>query len=324
MRLSGMKRYIGIDIGGMSIKAGIVDGDGNIEKKLTRPTDPTKHYSLIVDDIFRLCASLLDSAGLAKADIEAVGMGSPGTVNSKLGIITFSGNLNFKNVNIVKEFAKHWDIRAAVNNDANCAALGEMRFGNAKGVKNLIFVTLGTGIGTGFIIDGKIFEGMRGEGAEGGHVRIRMNGEKCTCGERGCWEAYASASALLRMAGKEMLRHPESVMNEMARERGGLDGKVPFDAFRAGDATATRLIRRYIRYVAEGLVGLINIFRPEVVAIGGGVSNAGEEFVRMIEKVTAKHAFGSEFNKLPRIVRAGLGNDAGIVGAAAPVMDEYA
>lgn len=316
-----MRYYIGVDIGGMSIKAGVVDENGRILVKKSCVTRADESYEVIVKDIYDLCVSVTEAAGLKKEDVRAVGMGSPGTVNSAKGIISFAGNLNFRNVNIVKEFRKHWDIKTAVNNDANCAALGEARFGGEKFEKDAIFITLGTGIGTGFIIDGKIFEGNRGEGAEGGHICIKMGGEKCTCGERGCWEAYASATALLRQTERAMAKYPDSLMNKLAAEKGGVDGTVPFEAYKAGDKAAEKVVKTYVKYVATGLVTLINIFRPKLIAIGGGVSNAGDWFIKMIERATKKHVFGGKVNKMPKIVKASLGNDAGIVGAAAPVMD---
>lgn len=316
-----MKRYIGVDIGGMSIKAGVVDENGKIVAKKSCVTRASEPYEVIVDDIYKLCLAVIEEAGLTKEDIEAVGMGSPGTVDSARGVIGFAGNLNFRNVNIVKEFRKHWEVKTAVNNDANCAALGEARFGGEKPEKDAIVVTLGTGVGTGFIIDGKIFEGNRGEGAEGGHICIKMGGEKCTCGERGCWEAYASATALLRQTEKAMKKYPDSLMNKLAEEKGGVDGTVPFEAYKLGDKAAEKVVKNYVKYVSAGLVTLINIFRPKLIAIGGGVSNAGEEFIKMIERTTKKHVFGGKVNKMPKIVKATLGNDAGIVGAAAPVMD---
>ena len=315
-----MRYYIGVDIGGMSIKAGVVDDNGKIIKKKSCVTRANESYETIVGDIYGLCEAVTEEAGLKKEEITAVGMGSPGTVNSKEGIITFSGNLNFRNVNIVEEFRKHWDIETVVNNDANCAALGEARFGAEKNVTDAVFVTLGTGIGTGFIIDGKIFEGRRGEGAEGGHICIKMGGERCTCGERGCWEAYASATALLRQTERAMKKNPESVMNKIAEEKGCIDGTVPFEAYKQGDKTAEKVIKKYVKYIATGLVTLINIFRPQTVSIGGGVSNAGDWFIKMIERQTKRHVFGGKINKMPKIVKAVLGNDAGIVGAAAPVM----
>jgi glucokinase len=316
-----MSYYIGIDIGGMSIKAGVVDGSGRIIAKQCCVTRAAEPYTVIVGDIYALCEKVISSANLEKNDIAAVGIGCPGTVESAKGIITFAGNLNFRKVNIVKEFRKHWDIETRVSNDANCAALGEVKFGADKSVKNAIFITLGTGIGTGFIIDGKIFEGQNGAGAEGGHICIKMNGEKCTCGERGCWEAYASATALIRQTERAMKRHPESVMNQMAKDMGRISGTIAFKARAQGDRAGAKVVSDYVKYVAAGLVVLINIFRPEVVMIGGGVSNEGDYFIKMIERQVKRHVFGGKINKIPKIIKATLGNDAGIVGAAAPVME---
>lgn len=316
-----MLYYIGVDIGGMSIKAGIVTEEGAILAKKTCVTRADQSYEVIVEDIYRLCLAVTKEAGLSQSDISAVGIGCPGTVNSQKGIITFAANLNFKKVNIVREFRKHWNVRTVVNNDANCAALGEARFSGMKNAKDVLFITLGTGIGTGFIIDGKIFEGNKGEGAEGGHICIRMGGERCSCGEKGCWEAYASATALLRQTQNAMDKHPESLMHKLAAEKGGVNGTVPFEAYLAGDKAAATVIKNYVRYVATGLVLLINVFRPQVVFIGGGVSNAGDYFIKMIERQVRRHVFGGKINTIPQIRKAVLGNDAGIVGAAAPVMD---
>ena len=314
------KYYIGIDIGGMSIKAGVVDENGKILEKRSCVTRAKENYTVIVEDMYNLCKEVIEVCNLTETDIEAVGIGCPGTVDSKRGVITFAANLNFNNVDIISEFKKHWNVRCEVNNDANCAALGEAKFGEEKNVTDALFVTLGTGIGTGFIIDGKIFEGDCGAGAEGGHICIKMNGEKCSCGERGCWEAYASATALLRQTAKAAKAHPESIMNELIKEN-GLNGTVPFEAYKKGDKTATRVIKNYVKYIAAGIVTLVNVFRPKVVMIGGGVSNAGEYFIKMIEEEVAQHVFGGKVNKIPKTVKAVLGNDAGIVGAAAPVMD---
>ena len=316
-----MRYYIGVDIGGMSIKAGVVDENGKINSKLTCVTRAQESPEVIVEDIYNLCVAVTEKAGLKKEDIQAVGIGCPGTVNSQKGIITFAANLHFVKVNIVKEFQKHWAIKTVVNNDANCAALGEAKFSGLKNADDVLFITLGTGIGTGFIIGGKIFEGNKGEGAEGGHVCIKMGGERCSCGEKGCWEAYASATALLRQTKRAMEKHPESLMHTLAKEKGGVDGTVPFEAYLAGDKTATTVIKNYVRYIATGLVLLINVFRPQVVFIGGGVSNAGDYFIKMIERQVRRHVFGGKINTVPKIQKAVLGNDAGIVGAAAPVMD---
>lgn len=316
-----MRYYIGIDIGGMSIKAGIVDEKGNIIAKDTCVTRVEEGFSVIVADMYDLCKKIISIANLTKDDVCGVGIGCPGTVDSKKGIITFAANLNFKKVNIIKEFKKHWNVKVVVNNDANCAALGETKFGSGINYNSAVFVTLGTGVGTGFIIDGSIFEGERGEGAEGGHICIKMNGEKCSCGQKGCWEAYASASALIKQTKMAITKNPNSLLAQIAQEKGKVTGVVPFEAYKQGDKVAEKVIKKYAEYVAVGLVILINIFRPQIVMIGGGVSNAGEYFIDMIKKQVKKRVFGGKINKIPEIVKATLGNDAGIVGASAPVMD---
>ncbi len=313
--------YVGIDIGGMTIKAGLVNEKGEILAKTSCETRPERHYSLLVKDMYNMCGQLANEAKISLGDIKGIGMGSPGTVNSDKGVISYAANLNFKNVNIIKEFSTHTKIPCYVNNDANCAALGEAKFGVGKGAQNAILITLGTGVGTGFIVDGKILEGRGGAGAEGGHICIRMGGEKCTCGERGCWEAYASATALIRMTEKAMAKDPLSLMHKLAAENGRVSGRTAFMAYHAGDKSGEKVVMQYVKNVAAGVITLVNIFRPDIFMIGGGVSHEGDYFIKMIEKRVRRHAFGGRINKVCPIVKASLGNDAGIVGAAALCME---
>lgn len=315
-----MKYYLGVDIGGMTVKAGLVDENGNILYKDSCETKPEREYSEVIKDIFLLCERVVEKNNLTFEKIEGVGMGIPGTVNSEKGVVTYSGNLYFKNVNVLKEFKKYCKVPVFLGNDANCAALGETLFGSGQGHKNSILVTLGTGIGTGFILDGKIFEGNRGEGAEGGHICIRTGGIKCTCGERGCWEAYASATALMRETALYIKKYPDTVMKTLAESYGEINGQVAFEGCGQGDKAAEKVIKNYVKNVATGIISLVNIFRPDVVMIGGGVSNAGDEFVSMVEKIVKRHSFGGKHNKVPPIKRATLGNDAGIIGAACLAM----
>ena len=315
-----MKYYIGVDVGGMSVKAGVVDKDGRIIAKETCETHPERHFSEVICDVANLCKAVATKAGITTEEIAGVGIGVPGTVNGKLGVVTYSGNLNFVKVKFLEEFRKNFDVPAFIGNDANCAALGETRFGSGGGKKNAFLVTLGTGVGSGFIIDDKIYEGNNGEGAEGGHICIKMGGEKCTCGERGCWEAYASATALVRQTERAIKRHPESLMNDIVKEMGRVSGRTAFIAYNRGDKTATRVVKNYVNYVARGIICLVNVFRPEIVMVGGGVSHEGDYFVKMIEDVVKVHSFGGSNNVCPPVVRASLGNDAGIIGAAALAM----
>ena len=316
-----MAYYIGIDIGGMSIKAGVVTEKGEIVCKDTIVPRVKDGQEAIAKDMFDLCEKVIGKAGLQMGDVVGVGFGSPGTVDSERGVITFAANLGFNKFNLLKEFAKYWKIKTAVGNDANCAALGETVFGSGKNRQNAFFVTLGTGVGTGFIVDGKLLTGHNGGGTEGGHICIRMGGEKCSCGERGCWEAYASATALIRQTEKALALNPDSLMKETL-EDGKVTGKTAFEAAKKGDKTALKVVNTYAKYVGTGVVLLTNVFRPEVVVIGGGVSNAGDFLLDRVRKYVSRHCFGNaRINPVPKIVKAELGNDAGIVGAAALVMD---
>lgn len=316
-----MKKYIGVDVGGMSIKAAVVTEDGQMLSKYSCPTQTDKPYTVMTENIYNLCLNILTDADLKKEDIQGVGIGCPGTIWREKGIITFANNLDFYNVPLVKEFKKYWNINIQIENDANCAALGENKFGSGKGYKDCVFITLGTGVGTGFIVDGKLFTGRRGAGAEAGHMVIRIDGEKCTCGRRGCWEAYASASALIRETQKAMQKNPDTIMHKIAQEHGKVSGRTAFEASKQNDPEGKRIVKRYVKYIACGVVNLINIFRPEVVIIGGGVSNEGQYFIDMIQRYVNRYHYGKKLNPKAKVVRASLLNDAGILGAASLVME---
>lgn len=309
--------YIGIDIGGMSIKAGLTDEKGNILVKDSIVTKPDNPYTETVKEIAMLCEKLLAAGGIDKSHLKAVGMGIPGTINSKKGVITYSNNIKFENVPIVKEFRKYLDVPTFIGNDANCAALGEVVFGTGKGYKDAVFITLGTGVGSGIILDGKIFEGKDGAGAEGGHIGIREGGLRCTCGKKGCWEAYASATALVRQTKEVMDKHPESLMHKIAEEDGRVSGRTAFKAARLGDKAGLFVVNRYVRYVSEGLISLVNIFRPEILLIGGGVSNEGDYFIKKLQARVTRYSYGGKRNPYVKVLKASLLNDAGILGAVA-------
>lgn len=317
-----MKYYIGIDIGGMSIKAGIVNNKGEIITKDTCETFTDKHYSVMVEDTYKLCMKIIEKAGITKEDIVGVGMGCPGTIWAEKGLITFANNLHFYNVPLVEEFKKFWDTNVYIDNDANCAALGEYMFGSGKGSKDCVFVTLGTGVGTGIILNGEIYTGKQGAGAEAGHTVICIDGEECNCGRRGCWEVYASATALIRDTKKAMAKNPDSIMHKIAAGYGKVSGRTSFDAAKQNDVAAIKVVNKYAKYVGIGLVNIINIFRPDVIMIGGGVSNEGQYFIDMLKKHTNKFHYGGDLNPRVDIVRATLLNDAGILGAASLVMNK--
>ena len=234
-----------------------------------------------------------------------------------LGLLDFDSTMKFRET-ALEQFRSHGQGASVVlDNDANVAALGECVFGAAKGLKNVLLITLGTGVGSGIIIDGKIYRGEYGAGAEAGHMGIIMGGEPCTCGRRGCWEAYASVSALIRQTKAAMAEHPESSMNDVARDMGEVNGMTAFKAARAGDKTALEVVERYERYVAEGLISLQNIFRPQMFLIGGGISKEGEYLTATVVIMVSVGMFDKETGDGLIIRPAALHNDAGILGAAA-------
>ena len=317
---------IGIDVGGMSIKGGIVDSDNGkilVQYAIPTTTKYTKEYS-ISEDIAKVIDYILNEANMKIDDIVGIGIGQPGSIDSERGVIRYSNNIALENVPVVDELHKKYNLPIYISNDANCAALGEYVFGAGRGYKDIVFITLGTGVGSGIIIDGKLFEGRAGAGAEAGHMVIVVDGEKCNCGSRGCWETYASATALIRQtkAAMELPENKDSLMHQIAAEEGKVSGKTAFVAAKKGDKGGQAVVDQYIRYIGVGLVNMANIFRPDAILIGGGISKEKEYLTNPLQKMMDTEAFGGKFN--PRVVvkTASLQNDAGILGAAALVMKE--
>ncbi|MDO5388102.1 MAG: ROK family protein [Clostridia bacterium] len=307
--------YLGIDLGGTNISAGITDENGNILVKASTPTMNGRETEDIIDDMAELSKRLMTELKVSEKDIEAVGIGMPGTMDKKKGISLYANNLNFNNVNVVDEMKKRIDLPCYIENDANCAAIGENVCGVAYGNKNIIYITIGTGVGAGIIINGKVFDGSFGGGGEAGHMVIVAEGEECTCGRKGCWEAYASATALRREGRIAAAKYPNSKIYDLVDGNIKLiDAKTVFDAADMGDEVANGIVDMYIKYVAIGLVNLVNIFQPETIIIGGGVCAQGDKLIKPITKILNERVYGGELKT--KICVATLGNDAGIVGAA--------
>lgn len=307
--------YIGIDLGGTNISAGIADENGNILVKASTPTMNGRAAEDIIDDMSGLCSKLMEELKLEVNDIESIGVGMPGTMDKKKGISIYANNLNFDNVNIVEEMRKRINLPCYIENDANCAAIGENVCGVAYGSKSLIYITIGTGVGAGIIINGKVFDGSFGGGGEAGHMVIVAEGEECTCGRKGCWEAYASASALRREGRIAAAKYPNSKIYDLVDGNIKLiDAKTVFDAADLGDEIALEIIDKYIKYLGIGLVNLVNIFQPEAIIIGGGVCAQGDKVIKPLIKILNEKVYGKELKT--KISIATLGNDAGIVGAA--------
>lgn len=313
--------YIGVDIGGMSVKAGLVDEKGNILLKDTVVTRASAPAEEIVADIAALVRSVAERGGAELSSLGGIGVGSPGSVDDAEGVIRYSCNINFVKTPFVRLLSDMLGVKnVRISNDANCAALGETMFGAGRGARNSVTVTLGTGVGTGIVADGRLLTGNRSAGAEGGHVIIKAGGEVCGCGKRGCFEAYASATALMRQTARAAERHPDSLLARLAKEQ-GIDGKTAFIAAKQGDKVAKRVVSTYIRYVGTGLVGFANVFYPEVFIIGGGISKEGDALILPLRRFVRRNAYGAEFNPPIDVVAATLGNDAGVIGAAALVME---
>ena len=312
---------IGIDLGGTNIAAGIVDKDLNLLYTASVPTGADREGALIMDDMAELCRKLCADHNIALSEIESIGIASPGIANHDPGVVEYANNLPFRKFPIAQMLRDRLGIeRVRLENDANAAAWGEAVAGAAKGTTNSIMITLGTGVGGGIIIDNKVYSGFNYAGAELGHIVIEVNGAQCSCGRKGCWEAYSSATGLIRMT-KEKIEECEkagrpTLMKKMAEEKGKVSGRTAFDAKRAGDEAASEVVDKYVLYLAEGLSNIVNIFQPEVVSLGGGVSNEGDYLLDLLMPRIRERVYGGNIVLATKICVAKLGNNAGIIGAA--------
>ena len=270
-----MEYRVGIDLGGTNVAVGVVDENKQIIARASIKTRPERMLDDVIYDIGCCVKEAVKKAGITLQDCVSVGIGSPGYCRAAEGLVVYANNLGWKNVPLCDELRQELGVPVRLSNDANCAALGEVIAGAAKGAKSAIMITLGTGVGGGVILNGKIYEGDIGPGTEMGHTTLILGGEPCTCGQRGCLEAYASATGLLRQRHRAELAHPETTMKRF----NPADGSAPFICAAEGDETAKAVVEQYITYVGAGIVNFVNIFAPEVVLIGGGVSNAGEALI---------------------------------------------
>ena len=308
-------KYIGIDLGGTNIVTGLIDEDGTIIKSLNRPTLRERDAELIFDDIVEMCKELIDEFKLDASTLKGIGIGVPGSVDKKSGRIVYANNLKTSNFNVKEYLKDKLDYPVKLGNDADCAALGEVVAGSAKGYSDVIIFTLGTGVGGGITINGEIFSGYYPGGAEIGHIIIERNGRQCTCGNKGCLETYASATGLIRSATEKALANPDSLLYKMTEgNMEKMNAKIPFDAAQAGDAAAQEVIDTYIEYLAIGIANIINVFKPQVILLGGGVSKQEENLTVPLAAKVKTMAYGGE---MPTLIKtASLGNDAGLIGAA--------
>lgn len=310
--------YIGVDLGGTSIKAGLVDQSFNIVSMKSLPTRRERSAEEIIKDMASLCKTLIEEKGLTEKDISSIGIGCPGLASAKDGIILSSSNLNFENINVKEIMAKYIQLPVYVENDANCAAIGETVKGAAKGESEVVVLTFGTGIGGGLILNGNIYRGGFFGAGEVGHQVVRTElKHACGCGRKGCWEQYASASALVRNAKKVAESHPESLLVKNAPDQriDNINGKIIFEAAIAGDKVAIDVLDHYFDDMAVGIANMINILEPQMIVIGGGISAQKDYILKHLEPKIQKQMYGGLAMKT-KISIAELGNDAGIIGAA--------
>ncbi|MCI8869413.1 MAG: ROK family protein [Lawsonibacter sp.] len=308
--------YIGIDIGGTNLVAGLTNGKGQIVDKVSRPVDKSWDPGAVCRQTAQLALQAAQVGGFRPEQIQAVGVGLPGLVDNKTGVAVQTPNMPFSNTPFRALFQEEWDIPVFLGNDANCAAIGEYWAGAAKGRDPAVVITLGTGIGGGLVAGGKLYTGAANSGMEVGHMCIHPNGALCNCGRRGCWEQYGSASALIRITREEMERSPKSALWECAEgDLFKVTGRTAFQAARGGDETARKVLSRYLQGLSLGLINIVNILQPEIICLGGGVSNAEDDLLLDPLRELVRSGCFDPSNP-PRLERASLGNDAGVVGAA--------
>ena len=311
-------KYVGVDIGGTNLKAGLVDENG-----VLLATQKMKVASIADDDglawtVASLVQELAHTVNISVSDVASVGVGVPGTVEIRSGSINYTCNLPLRNVPLRKLFHRYLSIPLYIENDANCAALAEFLVGAGRDSKRFVTITLGTGVGAGIVHNGKIYHGANGMAGEVGHMVIQRGGLPCPCGRHGCWEQYASATALKRMTAAALAAHPHSILAQVVAENEGrVSGQSAFIAARRGDPMGQQVCDEYVDYLACGVVNVVNIFQPDTLAIGGGVSNEAEEQLLLpVQQRVARESIPCGRDRRTRIVKAELGNRAGIIGAA--------
>ena len=304
--------YLGVDLGGTNIKAALVTANGEIVKEASAPTNLPRTAEAVCDDIAQLCLQLA-----AGERVAAIGVGCPGTVDD--GVVLYSNNLDWHDFSMADYLKAKTGLPVFVGNDANVAALGEALVGCGRDAESTVVVTLGTGVGAGVVLDGKLLTGYTGAASEAGHMVIldTPDAPRCTCGRPGCFEALASATALIRMTRDARRAHSESALHTFAPTESDVNGRTAFDAAAQGDAAAQEVVDHYIHYLAVGVANLINIFFPEVIGLSGGVANQGENLLRPLRAAVEPMTFGHSFaQKHTRITTCTLGYRAGVIGAA--------
>ena len=308
---------IGIDIGGTSIKGAAVNRKGKILNSFHMDVVKGEDQEVTVNKIIDLVNDFIKEHNYKVEDIVGIGCGVPGIIDSKNGVVTFSGNLKWEELPLKSMLEKGLGLPVKITNDANAAALAESKFGSGNKYNSFLMVTLGTGIGSGIFVDGKLYEGNLGKGAEFGHSLLVMDGRQCSCGRKGCLEAYASATALTNDTKAMMEAHKDSLLWQVSKKHRTLNAKVPFEAAKMGDKYAIELINNYVKYLSEGLINYFNTFRPEAVILSGGIAEQGEFLISKIRDYCKAHDYGIKLCPPVDIIKSFVGYDSGKIGAAA-------
>lgn len=307
---------IGVDIGGTSIKGAAVTSEGEVLDVFAFDVDKEKTQEQIIEQLIDEIKKYTAIHGYNKENLLGIGVGIPGTIDTVNGEVIYSNNLRWNHLPIRKMMEEGTDFEVRIINDAKAATLAENKFGAGKKHKDFVLITLGTGVGSGIISNNKLLTGNKGYGAELGHIMLRLDGEPCTCGRSGCFEAYASATALNRDTKRMMDQHQDSLMWKKLEEYGCLSARVAFDAAKEGDKYALEVVDNYCMYLAEGLLDICNAFRPEVIVLSGGIAKAGDFLLSKVVKHCEKYHYG--YDGLPKveIKISELGYDTGKIGAA--------
>ena len=311
-----MKYYIGIDIGGTNISTGVVDETYNIIGRGKVKTVSGRPYEEVIKDIIESVKLAVADSGIDMDEVRWIGAGCPGTCNPETGMVEYSNNLRWNNAPLLPDIENTLGKKTYIENDANAAAYGEFLAGAAKGARNAVVITLGTGVGAGIIINGKIFSGTNYAGGEIGHTVIVVDGPQCTCGRRGCFEVYASATGLIRMTKEALDEHPESRIAQLVEADGRISARTAFNAAKMMDDVGQAVVDRYIKALACGITNTINVFQPDILCLGGGVCNEGDRLLQPLKKIVSQSVYSKNNAKNTEICICSLGNDAGIIGAA--------
>lgn len=311
---------IGIDIGGTSFKGAAVDENGKVFEKFVLPVSYPHDQNEIINQLIDLTDKYIKENNFEN-ELMGIGLGIPGSIDSVNGVCTYSNNLKWEDLHIIDMFKQRFSCPIRITNDANAAALGEAVFGAGKNHKDVVMITLGTGVGSGIICNGQIYEGLNGKGAEIGHTTLVSDGIPCTCGRRGCFEMYASATALIRQTEEAMKQNKNSLLWKVSQEQGKVNGRTAFEAEKLGDETAKKVIDQYIKYLGEGLLNICNVFRPEVILLSGGIANEKENLTKRLIPYLEKYSYGYPRSPKTEIKIAELGYESGIIGAASLILN---